>query len=145
MARPEGFEPPTPRSVEVYGAGPQGPAKRRYLTLLCFANFSFMLVPPLLVQCGHKLVTKFYSKSPFTFRLVILGRSTSTQQTSSCNALRPACDQNFKRYLTQMSVSFRGDGNGETVKVPVVRPRKMPGLPERQMARITRWLLPVQN
>jgi hypothetical protein len=123
MARPEGFEPPTPRSVEVYGAGSQGSAKRACLTLLCFRNFSFMLVPTLLAQSGHKHVTGFYTKSGFTSRLVILGLRTTTQQTSTCNALRPACDHNFKRYVTQMSVPFKqGDGNGETVKVPVVRP-----------------------
>ena len=30
-------------------------------------------------------------------------------------------------------------------QVPMVRPRKMPGLPEGQMARIAGWLLPVKT
>src|SRR4030095_12772578 len=41
--------------------------------------------------------------------------------------------------------SERGDGNGKTSEVSMVRPSKMPGLPERQMASIAGWLLPVQG
>ena len=65
VARPEGFEPPTPRSVELPGAGLQGSAKRRYLISLCFRNFSFVLVPPLLAQSGHKLVTRCLEQAGF--------------------------------------------------------------------------------
>jgi hypothetical protein len=60
--------------------------------------------------------------------------------------LNPLDLQPFFPSVRELSVSSdRGDGNGETVKVPVVQPRKMPGLPERQMASIARRLLPVQN
>ena len=59
VARPEGFEPPTPRSVELSEAGSQGSAKRRYLISQCFRNFSFVLVPPpsgsFRSQAGHKI------------------------------------------------------------------------------------------
>src|SRR5215831_6505849 len=72
LARPEGFEPPTPRSVELLGARSQGSAKRTYPALPCFRNFSFVLVPPLLARSGHKLVTRYLQQGLFTSRLVIL-------------------------------------------------------------------------
>src|SRR6516165_12111632 len=65
MARPEGFEPPTPRSVEVLGAESRGSANRRYLLFLTFGHFCFMLIPTLLVQSGHKLVTSFLQREGF--------------------------------------------------------------------------------
>jgi hypothetical protein len=36
-------------------------------------------------------------------------------------------------------------GNGKTSEVPMVRPRKMLGLPEGQMAGTARWLLSVSK
>ena len=80
-----------------------------------------MLIPTLLVQSGHKLVTSFLQREGFTSRLVILGLRTTTQQTTTSKALRPACDYNDKRHITQMSVSFeQGDGNGKESKMPVM-------------------------
>src|SRR5262245_51415243 len=49
------------------------------------------------------------------------------------------------RNIRDLSVSLQGDGNGKTSKMSMVWPRKMPGLPDGYLARITRWLLPVQG
>src|SRR6516165_982014 len=100
MARPEGFEPPTPRSVEVLGAESRGSANRRYLLFLTFGHFCFMLIPTLLAQSGHKLVTSFLQREGFTSRLVILRLCTSIQETITCKAPRPACDRSDKRHIT---------------------------------------------
>jgi hypothetical protein len=57
----------------------------------------------------------------------------------------PLLHKYFSIAVRELSVSFQGDGNGKTSKVPVVWPRKMSGMPEGQMASTTRRLLPVQG
>jgi hypothetical protein len=68
MARPEGFEPPTPQIRRSMQGRIIGISKETMPNFPCFKNFSFLLVP--LAQSGHKPVTKLSSNSDFTSRLV---------------------------------------------------------------------------
>jgi hypothetical protein len=58
----------------------------------------------------------------------------------------PKPHQHFSIAVRELSVSFeQGDGNGKTSDVSMVPPSEVRGLPDRYMASIARWLLPVQR